>query len=334
MSSNPSLRGAVDLSALVNRALTGQQAAAGTSPSGASSSGTDDQHEVQSNGAGSWIINATDANFGQVLEISKQVPVVVDLWATWCGPCTQLTPILEKLTREFAGRILLAKVDVDQNPQLAQAFGAQSIPTVAAVVAGQPVPMFTGAIPEQQVREVFEQLVQVAEQNGVSGTLPGNPDSDGVGDGDSSAPATAADQPVELPPLHQQAFDAINAGDFAAAEQAYRKAIAEQPADQEAKAGLAQVQLLQRLQGKSLDEIRQAAAMNPTDVEAQLAVADLDLSGGHIEDAFDRLLELFRVSDQDTRTIIRDRLLQLFLVVGVGDPRVETARGRLASLLF
>lgn len=116
-------------------------------------------------------MDATDQSFGQFLELSRTVPVVIDLWATWCGPCEQLSPVIERVVTEYAGRLVLAKVDVDQNPQIAQAFQAQSIPLVVALVQGQPVPLFTGPVPEEQVRQVFEQLLQLAAQNGVTGTV-------------------------------------------------------------------------------------------------------------------------------------------------------------------
>jgi len=136
------LRGAVDLSSLRARPAA---PAAGTGPGeGASPEG----------GASGLVFDVTDATFPQVLELSRTVPVVVDLWAEWCGPCKQLSPVLEKVVTELAGRVVLAKVDVDANPQLAQGFRAQSIPMVVALVAGQPVPLFTGAVPEEQVREV------------------------------------------------------------------------------------------------------------------------------------------------------------------------------------
>ena len=125
------------------------------------------------NGAvASVVVDVTDATFeAEVLTRSLTVPVVIDLWAEWCGPCKQLSPILEKLAREYDGRILLAKVDVDANPQLSAAFQVQSIPSVFAVVKGQPVPLFQGAIPEPQVRQVIDQLLEVAATNGVSGRL-------------------------------------------------------------------------------------------------------------------------------------------------------------------
>src|SRR5690606_179699 len=218
--------------------------------------------------------------------------------------------------------LVLAKVDVDANPQLAQAFRAQSIPMVVALVGGQPVPLFTGAVPEQQVREVFAQLLQLAAQNGVTGTVEVN----------GQAPAAPEEPP--LPPLHAEAYEAIEAGDYARAITAYEKALAENPRDADARAGLGQVKLLSRVQGLDLQSARDAAAANPTDVEAQLRVADLDIAGGHVDDAFDRLLDLFGALPSDQRAPVRERLLELFALVGDADPRVVRARGRLANLLF
>ncbi|WP_125132107.1 tetratricopeptide repeat protein [Microbacterium sp. 10M-3C3] len=304
------LRGAVDLSSLRNRPQPPAEGAAPASPDAAA--------------APSLVFDVTDASFGQVLELSRTVPVVVDLWAEWCGPCKQLSPILEKVVMELAGRLVLAKVDVDANPQLAQAFRAQSIPLVVALVGGQPVPLFTGAVPEQQVREVFTQLLQLAAQNGVTGTVP-------VGEGGES-PAEPGEP--ELPPLHAEAFAAIEAGDYPRAIAAYEKAIAENPRDADARAGLGQVRLLDRVQGVDLQEAREAAAASPRDLDAQFRVADLDLAGGHVDDAFDRLLDLFALLPADERAPVRERLLELFGLVGDADPRVIRARSRLASLLF
>lgn len=310
------LRGAVDLSALRNRPAP---------PSPASSGGGGTPAPTPSGGAPGalpLVFDVTDATFGEVLELSRRVPVVVDLWAEWCGPCKQLSPVLEKLVNELAGRLVLAKVDVDANPQLQQAFRAQSIPMVVALVGGQPVPLFTGAVPEEQVRQVFDQLLQLAAQNGVTGTVPV--------DGE---PADTPDEPP-MPPLHAEAFAAIEAGDYARAVAAYEQALKENPRDEEAQAGLGQVRLLERVQGVDLQAARQAAATAPTDVEAQLVVADLDIAGGHVDDAFDRLLELFAALPADERAPVRDRLIELFGLVGLADPRVIRARGRLTSLLF
>lgn len=302
------LRGAVDLSSLRSRP-TAPAAPADGAPGGS---------------APQLIFDVTDQSFGQVLELSKTVPVVVDLWAEWCGPCKQLSPVLEKVITELAGRLVLAKVDVDANPQLAQGFQAQSIPMVVALVAGQPVPLFTGAVPEQQVRDVFAQLLQLAAQHGVTGTIPV---------GDQPAGVEAAAEPA-LPPLHQEAFDAIESGDYAAAENAYERALAEDPKDADARAGLGQVRLLRRVQGVDLQEARAAAAAAPTDVDAQFTVADLDVAGGHVDDAFARLLDLFAALPADERAPVQARLVELFGLVGDTDPRVIRARGRLSSLLF
>ncbi|MGC5171122.1 tetratricopeptide repeat protein [Microbacterium sp. DT81.1] len=308
------MRGAVDLSALRNRPeapAPGAPASAGGAPAAS---------------VPSLVLDVTDATFGQVLELSRTVPVVVDLWAEWCGPCKQLSPILEKVVLELGGRLVLAKVDVDANPQLAQGFRAQSIPMVVALVGGQPVPLFTGAVPEQQVREVFAQLLQVAAQNGVTGTVAV----------DGSDPATAETDDVEpaLPPLHAEAYDAIEAGDYARAVSAYERALAENPRDEDARAGLGQVRLLARVQALDPQSARAAAAADPRDMDAQFAVADLDIAGGHVEDAFVRLLDLFADLPTDARGPVKDRLLELFALVGDADPRVLAARRSLASLLF
>jgi len=306
------LRGAVDLSSLRNRPAAPAPDAPVQTPA--------------EGGTIPLVVDVTDATFGQVLELSQSVPVVVDLWAEWCGPCKQLSPVLEKVVTELAGRLVLAKVDVDANPQLAQGFRAQSIPMVVALVAGQPVPLFTGAVPEEQVREVFAQLLQLAAQHGVTGTIPvgENPEQ-----GESAEPV---EQP--LPPLHQAAFDAIEAGDFAAAIEAYEKALAENPRDEEARSGLGQVRLLFRTQDLDLNEARAAAAAAPTDIAAQFAVADLDVAGGHVADAFERLLDLFTAVPSDEQGRVRERLVELFGLVGDADARVIAARKRLAALLF
>lgn len=299
------LRGAVDLSALVQR-----------------------QQSQPSEGAlasGDRIVFATDdAAFGTTLELSRTVPVVVALWASWSEQSTELVGTLERLVRARDGRLVLATADADRSPQLVQAFQAQAIPTVVALVAGQPVPLFAGVQPDDVIEQVFDQLLELAAQHGVSGRIA--PESDG----------DATQEPVEepLPPLHQEAYDAIERGDYEAAASAYRTAIAQDPRDALAVAGLAQANLLRRLQGKTLDAIRNAAASAPDDLDAQLDVADLDLSGGHVEDAFDRLLTLFPKLDADGRKRVRERLVELFEVVGTEDPRVAAARRRLTNLLF
>jgi putative thioredoxin len=303
------LRGAVDLSSLVQRpapTASGAPGAPATAPEG-----------------DALVFPTDDRSFAQVLELSRGIPVVIALWASWSEQSVELIPVLDRLVRARGGSLVLATADADRSPQLVQALQAQSVPTVVALVAGQPVPLFQGTQPDDVIDQVFDQLLQLAAQHGVTGTV-------GAEEGGE------APEPVEepLPPLHQEAYDAIAKGDYAAASAAYRTAIAQDPRDTLAVAGLAQANLLGRLQGKSLDEIRNAAAAAPDDLDAQLDVADLDLSGGHVEDAFARLLDLFPGLDADGKRRVRERLIELFEVVGTDDPRVATARRRLANLLY
>ncbi|WP_323958750.1 tetratricopeptide repeat protein [Arthrobacter sp. JZ12] len=310
--SSMNLRGAVDLSTLKARAQSRETPGAG--PGGPASAG----------GGSPFIVDVTEQVFPQLVQLSAQVPVIVAIGASWSEQSAQVLAVLEALAVEQAGRILLARVDFDGQPGVAQAFGAQGVPTVVGILKGQPVPLFEGVLAEPQVRSYLEELLKVAQANGVTGSL--NNDAQGAG---AQEPA---DQP--LPPLHQEAFDAIEAGDYAAAAAAYRKALAEQPADQDAKAGLAQVELMERLRTADATAVRTAAAESPDSVEAQLAVADLDLSGGHVEDAFARLTGFIARSSGEDRETARVRLLELFDIVGPTDPRVNKARSALARALF
>ena len=320
--SSMNLRGAVDLSALKARAQSrsapeGAQSGAGAGAPAAGGAG----------GTGSpYIVDVTEQVFPQLVQLSAQVPVIVALGASWSDQSSQVLSVLEAIAVEQAGRILLARVDFDSQPGIAQAFQAQGVPTVVGILKGQPVPLFEGLLAEPQIRTYVDELLKVAQANGVSGSL-----NDGQG-GDSGTAGEPAEEP--LPPLHQEAFDAIEAGDYAAAAAAYRKALAEQPADADAKAGLAQVQLMQRLQDADATTLRTAAAEAPDSLEAQLAVADLDLSGGHVEDAFARLTAFIARTTGEDREAARVRLLELFDIVGPTDPRVNKARSALARALF
>jgi putative thioredoxin len=300
--------GAVDLAALAPRPPTASGAGADAPAGGGTVAGL--------------VIDVDEAGFQAVVDQSMTVPVVIDFWADWCGPCKQLSPILERLAVADGGRWLLAKVDLDANPRLGQAFQVQSIPAVFAVVKGQPVPLFQGALPEPQVRQYLDELMRVAEANGVNGRVQVT----------EQAPETEAEPEVD--PRWDDAYDAIERGDLDAASAAYRALLDQTPGDPDAQAGLGQVELLRRTQGLDQKTARQAAADSPDDVAAQTAVADLDLLGGHVEDAFARLLDLVRRLSGDDRDAARTHLVGLFELVGNQDDRVAKARTALANALF
>ncbi|MGO4598135.1 co-chaperone YbbN [Terrabacter sp. 2RAF25] len=305
------LRGAVDLSSLKRPAPQGGPAsgAAGTSADGAS-----------------LVVEGTDASIRDVLAASATHPVVMVLWSPRLQESADFVSTFADLARRYAGRFQLVTVDVDANPTILQAFQVQAVPVSFAFVQGQPVPLFEGVQPEDQVTAVIDQVLALAAQHGVTGTV--------AVDGEQPSDNADDEQEQPLPPLHQQAFDAIEEGDLEGAAAAYREALLESPADADAKIGLAQVGLLQRTQGVDLQAARAAAAEAPTDVDAQILVADLDLLGGHVEDAFVRLIDTVRVTADADRNKAREHLVELFEVVGTGDDRVAKARKSLMSALF
>ncbi|MDH2442713.1 tetratricopeptide repeat protein [Amnibacterium sp. CER49] len=310
------LRGAVDLSPLVAR----QSQPSPSAPSGASAEG------APGDGApvAGVVVEVGEADLARVVELSRTVPVVLAVVAPWSTPSQELLPALQHVVEEAAGRLVLGVVDHDANPQLVADLQAQAVPTVVAVIAGRPVPLFAGAVPEDQLRPLFEQVLALAAQNGVTGSVP-------MGEG-AAAPAEEP-QPEPLPPLHAEAYEAIGRQDYTEAARLFRTAIAQDPRDTAAVAALAQVELLDRLQSLP-EDARTRAASDTKDVEAALAVADLDMAGGHVEDAFARLLDTFAVVAGDDRTVLRTRLLDFFAMIGADDPRVAAARRRLTSLLY
>jgi putative thioredoxin len=253
------------------------------------------------------VIEVTEANFqSTVLERSMTTPVILDFWADWCEPCKQLSPVLEKLAAEGDGSWVLGKVDVDSNPRLAQALRVQGIPMVVAVVGGQLVEGFTGVLPETQVRAYVDAVLKAG----------------GV-----------AVEPAEDPRL-DAADDAMMTGDLEAAEAAYRKILAESPADAAAESGLAQVELYRRVTGVDAGATMARAAADPDDLEAQQLAADIEVLSGQAPEAYARLVALIRRISGDDRDLVRKRLLSLFSVAGPDDPAVASARRALASALF
>ncbi len=330
-----SLYGAADLGARQTAAQRRQQAAARSG----------DQPAAD---AGGSVFDVTEETFAtDVVERSRSVPVIVDLWAEWCGPCKQLSPVLERLAAEAAGRWVLAKVDVDANPQLSAALRVQSIPMVVAVIGGQMVNGFLGALPEAQVREWLGQVLAAAEQLGVQGGAVADGEAqdgqEAAGDGVGPAAAAAdgappgAPGPRQGPPAHpgyEAAQEAMERGDLEGAAAAFEQVIATSPDDPVAKVGLAQVELIRRVNGYDQAKVRRDAAEHPDDAEAQARVANLDLATGKIDEAFDRLLGTVRRTTGEQRDQARRHLISLFEIFPPRDPRVAKARSTLSSLLF
>ena len=332
-----SIYGAVDLGARQQAAQRRQTAQAATDGDG-----------------GSAVIDVTEETFNSdVVERSRTTPVIIDLWAEWCGPCKQLSPVLEKLAGEADGQWVLAKVDVDANPRLAQALQVQSIPMVVAVIGGQLVDGFLGALPEAQVKQWIGQVVAAAEQiaAGAGGAAPDDAEqaSGPAGAGQPGPGGPAGPPPPGRPgpggpmgpggpdpsnPAFAEAQEAMQRGDMDAAADAFRRVLSASPADPVAKVGLARVELFRRLDSYDEAKVRREAAEHPDDVEAQSRVADIDVSAGHIEEAFDRLLGVVRRTSGDQRDEARRQLIGLFEIFPPQDPRVKKARGQLSSLLF
>ena len=350
-----SMAGAIDLGARQAAAKRREQAPQG-----------------EASGVGSsFVFEVTDATFNtDVVARSQSAPVIVDLWAEWCEPCKQLGPVLERLANEAAGDWLLAKVDVDANPQLAAALQVQSIPMVVAVIGGQLVDGFLGALPEPQVRQWIDQILQVADQlamparvrqeaatsdetanaeagagqpgaassAGEPGGGPGQPDGPGgpgrMGQGEAGPGGPPS--PAEM--LGDQRFEtvqnAMDAGDIDTAATTLEQVLADSPGHPVAKAWLAQVELLRRVNSYDRSKVNRSAQEHPDDPEAQTKAADLELANGQVEESFDRLLGVFQRTAGDERDKVRQHLLELFDVLPPRDPRVTKARSRLSSLLF
>ncbi|MFG1910308.1 tetratricopeptide repeat protein [Kribbella sp. NPDC048928] len=305
--SNFSRPGAVDLSSLRNPA-PGAPAAGGAPAGGA---------------GGAYVLEVSEANFqADVIDRSIQAPVVVELWSPRSQGANALGAVLIKLSSEYAGKFLLARIDVDANPQVAQAFGVQAVPVVIAILRGQPVPLFQGVLAEPEVRQYLDQLLTVAVANGITGRA------------EPVGPVAEDAEEEDAPnPRYEKAENALGTGDLDGAIAAYEELLKETPNDAEAKSGLARVQLVKRTQDVPAD-VRTRAADNPTDVEAQLLVADVDLMGGHVDDAFARLITTIQATAGDERNAVRLHLLELFEVVGADDERVVKARRRLMAALF
>jgi putative thioredoxin len=349
---NFSMYGAVDLGARQTASKRKQQAA--QSPASESA----------------YVVDVTEETFNtDVVARSQRVPVVIDLWADWCQPCKQLSPVLEKLAEEGAGAWVLAKVDAEANQQLAaqlfSALQAQSIPLVVAVIGGQLVDGFLGALPEAQVRAWVGQILAVAAQLGLRSQAEGGAaveDEVGeagnevgeagnevgeagneVGEAGEGGPGArngmrtgplSPEEELLSDPRFKAAQDAMDVGDLNGAANALDQVLQDTPGHPVAKAWLAQVDLLRRVNSLDPAKVRRAAAEQPTDPDAQADAADLELASGQIDESFSRLLGVISRTAGADRDKVRLHLISLFDILPPRDPRVTKARGKLSSLLF
>lgn len=313
-----SMFGAVDLSSLAP--ATKPAGSSGATPSPATG-----DHPAGAPGLPVPLVVDVDAStLRDVAEVSTQVPVIVVLHSPRSQASADLATVLEQLADQYAGRFQLARVNVDTAPEVAQALQAQAVPTVVALIAGQPVPMFQGTVPQEQLRSVIDQLLEVAAANGVNGTVAV----------DGAAGAGTAEAEPEETEVERAAREAIEAGDFAAAEEVYTHAIAQNPGDDDLKVARNQVRLMARLDGQDPHELLAAADAAPTDLAAALAGADAALALGDVNAALGRALEAVRTHAGEEREEARLRLLELFEVIGSTSPEVAQARRRLATMLY
>jgi putative thioredoxin len=247
----------------------------------------------------------------EILPLSLVRPVIVLMWSPRSPESVEMIKTLGQLEIDYEGTFALARVDIDANPEVGQAFQTKSVPYAVAIIAEQMVPLFEQAYPEAQVKMVIDKVLTLASEQGIG-----------------HAPAE------QIEPEETEALDALESGDYIKAEAAYKKWLARKPAENLAKLGLAQTQLLIRTEGLDLNTVVAQSTLTPTDIDLQLRAADVEIVSGGVEAAFSRLLHAIKATSGDERTKIKNHLLQLFALVDPSDPRLAAARKELASALF
>lgn len=247
----------------------------------------------------------------ELLPLSVTKPVVVLCWSARSAESVDTLRALGNLEVADSGKWLLAHVDVDTQAPVAQALQVRTIPYGVVFINGQVIPFLEQPLNEAQLREVVNKILTVAAEQGIG------------------------EEPVEaVEPEEEEALAALDQGDYATAEAAYRKLLARKPNDNFAKLGLAQVQLLIRTEGIDGQKIMEDAISNPDDIAIQMSCADIEIMSGYLEPAFERMLRLVVILDGVDQKTVKDRLLELFALVDPADPRVIKARAQLANALF
>ena len=271
----------------------------------------------------SWVLQDADQQALQgLLQHAASVPVIIHLAAPSNPASAQIDAVLQPAIDARAGRMVMGRVDTEAHPELLQMFGVPAGPMVVALMGQQALPLFNEAVSSEQLEQLLDEINSSAVQAGMAGTVP--PLVEAVDD----------DGDAVLPPLHQEAEAALQAENYDDAIAAYDKALTENPQDDEAVRGKARVGLMQRTHDADVQQVRAAGAEHPNDVASQTAVADLDVLGGHVKDAFDRLVKFIGRSAGDDKETARLHLLELYKVVGDQDERVAASRRKLASALF
>lgn len=306
-----SLAGAVDLEALKHQ-VTAEPGQAGGAPA-----------------AGGYVIDTTENTFQAMVQTSATFPILLLLWLPTDDRLFPMAKALGDAVNAMNGQLQLSRIDVASFPAVAQAFGVQGAPALFALINGRPMPLLQGVPSDQEMQqivdEVLPKIVQVAQQAGVTGTAPYS--------GDPDAEQTPSPEQT-VPPEHEQAHRLAMEGDYAGAAAAYDKVLEADPNDVLAARERAKALLLARSADADVREVRAAAADHPEDVDAQMAVADIDMIGGQIQDAFDRLLDYLAAGHRDQMETVRVRLLEYFAIPDPSDERLKRARRRLATLLY
>ena len=247
----------------------------------------------------------------EFLALSKSKPVILICWSPRSPESQEVLATLGALEIAYESSWILGRVDVDAQPQVAQALQVRAVPFAVAIINEQMVPLFEQAYPEAQVRMVLDKVLTLASEQGVGEALV-----------------------EQMEPEEIEAMDALEAGNFLAAEAAYKKWLARKPAENLAKLGLAQTQLLMRTEGLQLNDVIAQSMAEPSSIDLQLKAADVEMVNGGVEAAFTRLLHAVKATSGDDRTKVKNHLLNLFSLIDSSDPRLVAARKELASALF